>query len=84
MCGGIVKSIFGGDTPSTPAVVQRDVKGEQQAAEDEAAKKSNATKASLKRSRQAGASLLATGAQGVAGEAATSSALASGKTTLGA
>lgn len=83
--GGIVDAIFGGgDKPSAPAVVQRDVKAEQQAAEDEAAKKANASKASLKRSRQAGASLLATGAHGVSGEAATSSALATGKQTLGA
>lgn len=82
--GGIVDAIFGGGQ-STPQVVQRDVKAEQQAAEDEAAKKANASKASLRRSRQAGsASLLSTGAQGVAGEAATSSALASGKQTLGA
>lgn len=82
--GGIFDAIFGGGN-DTPQVVQRDVKAEQQAAEEEAAKKANASKASLKRSRQAGAaSLLSTGAQGVSGEAATSSALATGKQTLGA
>lgn len=79
-----IGSIFGGDEPKVPQVIQRDVKAEQQAAEDEAAKKANASKAAIKRSRQTGASLLASGAQGVTGEAVTSSALATGKQTLGA
>lgn len=82
-----IGSIFGGDepkVPQVPQVIQRDVKADQQAAEDEAAKKANASKAAIKRSRQTGASLLASGAQGVTGEAATSSALATGKQTLGA
>lgn len=83
--GGLIDAIFGGGGNETPQVVQRDVKAEQQQAEEEAAKRANASKASLKRSRQAGAaSLLATGAKGVSGEAATSSALAAGKQTLGA
>lgn len=83
-----IGSIFGGDEPKVPQVmpqvIQRDVKADQQAAEDEAAKKANASKAAIKRSRQTGASLLASGAQGVTGEAVTSSALATGKQTLGA
>lgn len=83
--GGIVDAIFGGgDKPSTPQVVQRDVKAEQQQADAEAAKKANAARVATKRAKAGGASLLSTGAQGVQSGAATTSTLATGKQTLGA
>lgn len=81
--GGIVDAIFGGGN-ETPQVVQRDLKAEQQAADDEAAKKANSERISKKRMKAGGSSsLLATGAKGIGGTADTSSALATGKTTLG-
>lgn len=79
----IFKAILGGDDPKTPPVVYQDPKADQQKADDEAAKKANAARIATKRAKAGGASLLSTGAHGVQGEAATSSTLASGKTTLG-
>jgi len=79
--GGIIDALFGGS--KTPPVVQRDVRAEQREAEDEAAKKANAARIAAKRSKAGGASLLTTGAHGVQGGAATTSTLATGKTTLG-
>lgn len=88
---GKLKAVFkvfssilgGGNYPKTPRVVYQDPKADQQKADDEAAKKANAARIATKRARAGGASLLSTGAKGVQGEAATSSTLASGKTTLG-
>ena len=85
--GGIIDALFGGGgketQPPAPPVVQRDVRAEQREAEDEAAKKANAARIAVKRYKAGGASLLTTGARGVQGDAATTSTLATGKTTLG-
>ncbi len=86
MCGngGLLGAIFGGgDKPSTPQVVQQDPKADAAKADEEAASKANAARIATKRAKAGGSSLLASGAKGVGGTAETSSALATGKTTLG-
>jgi hypothetical protein len=73
----------GGGHQDTPQVVRQDPKADQRASDEEAAKKANAARIATKRAKAGGASLLATGARGVGGTAATASTLATGKTTLG-
>lgn len=84
MCGGggLLGALFGGGDTPTPQVVQQDPKGDQAKAEAEAASKANSERAARKRTTQS-SSLLATGAQGVTGDASTSSVLAYGKDKLG-
>jgi hypothetical protein len=82
--GGIIDAILGGgDKPSTPQVVPQDPKADAAKSEAEAASKANAARIATKRAKAGGSSLLASGAKGVGGTAETSSALATGKTTLG-
>jgi hypothetical protein len=72
MCGG-----------GAPKVVQRDPKAEAEAAANEAAMKAN-SEAAARRRRKQESSLLASGAQGVKGQAGASLlASAQGKDTLG-
>jgi len=77
MCGNPFKS-----KPKTPKVVQVDPAADQAKLEAQAASKANAEAVARKKNLRQN-SLLATGAQGVEGEATTSSVMARGKQELG-
>lgn len=70
-------------SPKPPPVVQRDLKAEKVEADTEATKKTNMVRAVMRLAKIGDGSLLTMGARGLGDTARTSSALATGKTTLG-